>query len=129
MGYYEEIGGADAELAERPERSKRMLKVVIYGRRFGARPMVVRDISTSGLGGSTEQWLVRGESVEICLPNLGRVPGTIVWTDGKKFGVCFDIEVDAERVTRMHFMPRPFEVMDRYRPATSMRRPPLAIRG
>lgn len=128
MGYASAIEARGGAPVERCARSRRMLRVQIRGRRFGTRPMVVRDISASGLGGTTEQWLIAGERVEARLPNHGEVPATVAWTDGRRFGLRFDIPIDAERVTRERAGEARFEVMDRFRPEPSTKRPAINAR-
>lgn len=109
-------------------RTRRMLSAPLRGSRFGERRVVVRDISATGLGGTTDQWLRVGEQVAAVLPNLGEVGGTVVWTAGNRFGVNFDHAIDAERVTRPAAYSQPFKVMDRFQPETSAKRPAIGLR-
>ena len=132
MGSVERIVRHDEvlDLPPRSHRMPRLLTVRLCGRRFGEAGVVVRNISHGGAGCMSRQWLMRGEPVEIELPNLGWVPGTVAWTDGTRFGLYFDGEIDAGRVARETTpgMDPKFRVMDRYRPETSMRRPGLTSR-
>jgi hypothetical protein len=107
-------------------RRRRMLAAPLRGQRFGELRITVRDISNGGLGGTTEQWLRMGEHVQTELPNLGEVGGTVVWTEGNRFGLSFDHEIDAARVMRPAMQP--FHVMDRYRPEASAKRPAIGLR-
>ena len=116
--------------ADPRQRSKRMLTAQVQSARFGRGQIVVRDISAGGLGGMTSQWLRPGERIEAELPVVGNIPARVAWTDGKRFGLAFDEEIDAERVTRE---PVPaeiaqFRVHERFRPETSARRPAIGLR-
>lgn len=115
---------------QQAKRLQRMLRVTIHARRFGSAEVVVRNISASGLGGSSDQWLIAGEGVEVELPNLGRVTGTIAWVEGRRFGLAFEAAIDPSRVLREAApgMDRSFRVMDRYRPEAAPWRPPLNLR-
>ena len=120
----------ESETRERSHRARRMLVVELRGRRFGSASATIRDISSGGLGGTSSRWLVIGEPVELTLPNFGTLTGSVIWTEGNRFGLAFDEAIDASRVTRETSpgMDRHFEVMDRFRPETSMKRPPIGRR-
>jgi hypothetical protein len=133
MGYGNEFDCQEdgaREAREPAQRLQRMLNVAMRGRRFGGANAIVRNISPRGLGGTTKQWLVRGEQIQVELPNLGPVPATVIWTDGIRFGARFCTEIDAGRVTRDSFagMDQHFRVMDRFRPEPSMKRPAIGLR-
>jgi hypothetical protein len=121
--------GAQSE-AWRAPRTHRMLIVQLRARRFGTIAATARNISPGGMGGSARQWLGVGEELEVQLPNLGWVPANVVWTHGPRFGLSFACEIDAGRVTRdaSSGMDPQFQVMDRFRPDTSQRRPGLGLR-
>lgn len=116
--------------AARAQRMHRMLNVRLRSHRFGTVTAMARNVSPGGMGGSTRQWLGAGEDLEVELPNIGWVPASVAWTDGTRFGLTFAGEIDAARVTRdaAAGRDRAFEVMDRFRPDTSSRRPGLAVR-
>ena len=126
MGYSEEFEAENC-LPFREPRSSRMLTVQIRGRRFGVMPAIARNLSTGGMGGTTKQWLMVGETVDAQLPGFGWTRGRVIWTDGTRFGVSFLGHVEAERVTRelSPGMDSSFRVMDRFRPSDSVRRPAL----
>jgi len=70
-----------------------------------------------------------GERIVAELPNLGSVAGAVVWTERNRFGLCFDEEIDPDRVTRPGYdRGARFLVMDRYRPDSSGKRPPIGLR-
>jgi hypothetical protein len=129
MGYCELIE-PDCDRIMRAPRTQRMLTVRLRARRFGTIAATARNVSPGGMGGTTGQWLGAGEQVEVELPNLGRVSASVAWTDGTRFGLAFDSEIDARRVTRdaSSGMDPQFRVMDRFRPDTSQRRPGLGLR-
>ena len=107
-----------------------MLTATLYGERFLSMGAVVRNVAAGGVGGIARQWLAVGEPIEIDLPNVGRMRGTVAWTDGAHFGMTFDREIDAARVTRdaVSGMDQHFRVMDRFRPDISAKRPAIGLR-
>lgn len=114
----------------RQSRAQRMLTATLYGERFLSMGAVVRNVAAGGVGGIARQWLAVGEPIEIDLPNVGRMRGTVAWTDGAHFGMAFDREIDAARVTRdaVSGMDQHFRVMDRFRPDISAKRPAIGLR-
>jgi hypothetical protein len=131
MGYSKPIEpDCDQPAAARAKRAHRMLNVLLRSPRFGTVAAMARNVSPGGMGGSTRQWLAAGEEIEVELPNIGWVPASVAWTDGIRFGLSFAGEIDAARVTRdaAAGRDREFQVMDRFRPDTSSRRPGLGIR-
>ncbi|MEI9851185.1 MAG: PilZ domain-containing protein [Sphingomonas sp.] len=125
----EAMGEHWPDARQQPQRLQRMLNVTLHAPRFGAAGAVVRNISATGLGGTSKQWLAAGEEVGIELPHLGRVAGRIAWAHGTRFGMRFDGAIDPSRVTREAApgMDRSFHVMDRYRPVDRARRPGIAM--
>ncbi len=115
---------------EHAQRLQRMLSAPLHGHRFGQASAIVRNISASGLGGTSRQWLIVGEGIEIELPTIGRVAGSVAWVRGMRFGMRFGAAIDPARVTRERSpgMVHKFQVMDRFRPPASPRRPPVGLR-
>jgi hypothetical protein len=126
MGY----STATAATSDSRQRSRRMLLAQLRSARFGSGLVTVRDISPGGLGGTTNQWLRAGERVEAHLPNIGTIPGRIAWTNGQKFGLQFDDEIDADQVMRERVPTEieNFRVADRFRPELSAKRPAIGLR-
>lgn len=62
--------------------------------------MLVRNLSSGGLMGSSTVRVRRGEAVTINLGRAGRVLGVIAWVDRNQFGVAFDREIDDEIATQ-----------------------------
>jgi hypothetical protein len=128
---YEEATGNEGETAADPrQRSKRMLVAQVQSPRFGRGSIVVRDISRGGLGGMTSQWLRPGERLEADLPSIGSIAARVAWTDGNRFGLEFDEEIDADRVTRERVPAEvaQFRVLDRFRPEVRSGRPAIGLR-
>ena len=65
--------------------------------RIGRDPAIhaikIRNLSASGLMGECAVKVASGTRLELDLPELGRVSGTVVWVHEPRFGVAFDDEV------------------------------------
>lgn len=65
--------------------------------RIGRDPAIhsikVRNLSADGLMGEGAVNVASGTRLELDLPELGRVSGTVVWVHEPRFGVAFDDEV------------------------------------
>lgn len=57
-------------------------------------PLTVRNISSHGLKGECAYPPVADEMVEIELPGIGAIAGTVRWGDGQAIGVIFDGPID-----------------------------------
>jgi diguanylate cyclase (GGDEF)-like protein/PAS domain S-box-containing protein len=75
-----------------------MLKAIMIGSGEHQFPAVLRNISTRGAMIEAEATLELGSPVELVMPPLPNVPGTIRWTDGLRLGVMFDCPVDIEKL-------------------------------
>jgi len=60
----------------------------------------VRNLSAGGMLAEAKVEIVQGESVEVELPNVGPVPGRVVWAGEGKFGIAFDRLIDPQAVRR-----------------------------
>ena len=58
----------------------------------------VRNLSAQGMMGEGDFTVARGKTVEVDLRNLGWVQGQVAWTQGNRFGVSFEKEIDAKVV-------------------------------
>ena len=56
----------------------------------------VRNLSDSGMMGEGPVAVVRGNRVVVELRNLGKVGGVVAWTQGTRFGVRFDNEIESK---------------------------------
>ncbi len=129
MGYSRPFGTGEGSL-QREARMHRMLGVTIRSPRFGTATAIARNVSPGGMGGSTGQWLGADEEIEVQLPNIGWVAARVAWTEGSRFGLRFVQAIDAARVTReiAPGIDRGFEILERFRPDLSQRRPGLGSR-
>jgi len=60
----------------------------------------VRNLSNGGMMGEGDALVRRGDCVTVELGSVGAIPATIAWVQGRRFGVAFDREIDAERARR-----------------------------
>lgn len=60
----------------------------------------VRNLSAGGMLAESPVPVVQGVVVEIELRNVGPVPGRIVWTGDRKFGIAFDRAINPQAVRR-----------------------------
>lgn len=93
----------------------------------------VRNLSQTGLGGVASDPLESGAAYHVELKGIGRVDGRIVWTNGTRFGMQFDREIELEALEMSdlgQLVPRQDE--DFYRRfkdrPVEFRRPPLRTR-
>jgi hypothetical protein len=115
------------EQTTRDQRESRMLMVPIRGRRFGEGQATIRNISPGGLGGTTTAWVAPDDEIDVRLPAYGWVTARVAWVEGPRFGLSFEGRIDPARITRDSAtgMAPKFQVMDRYRPEESAKRPPI----
>lgn len=60
----------------------------------------VRNLSAGGMLAESPVLVVQGAAVEVELRNIGPVPGRVVWTGEKKFGIAFDRAINPQAVRR-----------------------------
>lgn len=60
----------------------------------------VRNLSAGGMLAECPLSVAQGTAVEVELRNIGPVPGRIVWTGDKKFGIAFDRAINPQSVRR-----------------------------
>lgn len=60
----------------------------------------VRNLSAGGMLAESSVSVAQGIAVEVDLRNIGPVPGRIVWTGDKKFGIAFDRAINPQSVRR-----------------------------
>lgn len=85
----------------RQQRFHRLIRGELSSANGPTREIMVRNISASGLGGTSKGAPVaRGEQVMIALPRIGAIAGTVCWSKGATFGVklagALDLEVLAD---------------------------------
>lgn len=64
----------------------------------GTHQIQVRNLSAGGMMGEGAVAISRGSSLEIDLPNVGSVAGTVAWVQDDRFGVAFASEIEPEKV-------------------------------
>lgn len=60
----------------------------------------VRNLSAGGMLAESPTVVTAEATVLADLPNIGRVPGRIVWANAGKFGVAFDRPINPQAVRR-----------------------------
>ena len=60
----------------------------------------VRNLSPGGMLAEATNQMEQGAVADIELPNVGRVPGRVIWAGEGKFGIAFDRPVDPQAVRR-----------------------------
>ncbi len=110
------------DLRDRAPRAHRMLAGSLSSARLGTVPIIVRDLSESGLGGRCEAKLTAGEAVIILLPRIDPLPATIAWVKGHRFGAALAARIDPDEV-RTQARTDSYEVPSMFRPPIIHRRP------
>ena len=64
----------------------------------GVHQIRVRNLSAGGMMGEGAVAVDRGSQLSILMPNLGAVAGTVAWTQGSRFGVAFNEDIDPDTV-------------------------------
>lgn len=62
----------------------------------------VRNLSRSGLMGSGNMAVTRGERVTVHIRGIEPIAGMIAWVQDDRFGVGFEDEVDSERIKAVY---------------------------
>jgi PilZ domain len=121
---------ASAPAEKRRSRQSRLLRAHITSRRLGRFTATVRNVSEQGIGGKAPHELNLGERVQVDLPGLLPLVGTVRWTFEGQFGIETDkaIALDALRNAHGNALPTAndsvqFAVMRP--PVVSARRPGL----
>ncbi len=58
----------------------------------------VRNLSDGGMMAEAPVTVERGMRLGIELRNIGRIKGSVAWTQDDRFGVVFDSEIDSKKV-------------------------------
>ncbi|MBB3034569.1 PilZ domain-containing protein [Alteriqipengyuania lutimaris] len=58
----------------------------------------VRNLSDGGMMAEAPIFVERGMRLGIELRNIGRIKGSVAWTQDNRFGVVFDHEIDSKKV-------------------------------
>ena len=89
------------------KRDSMFLKASLYLRRTEHRfDIVVRNISAGGMLADTPQELTNGDLVTVTLRKVGDVPGRVVWSQGNRFGVAFDVAIEPQMVRTPVSVPK-----------------------
>lgn len=91
--------GPAARSENRKARQSRLLKAELVTKRLGKFSVTVRNVSEQGIGGKAPMPLNLGERVQVTLPGLLPLVGTVRWTFEGQFGIETDkaIALDALR--------------------------------
>jgi len=118
----------------RAPRAGRLFNASIFCERRGEMPIMVRNISPSGLGARGVSGLERGERITVRLNNE-LIGAEVCWSHRNQFGVRLDTQVDPSLFTfdhkgweNSHRPLEPGHVFDQFKPVTDFRRPGLRVR-
>ena len=66
----------------------------------GAEPVrvKVRNLSDGGMMAEADLHVERGMRLGVELRNVGRINGSVAWTQDNRFGIVFDNEIDSKKV-------------------------------
>lgn len=99
MDYPAQDSGDDSVALRGMKRDSMFLKASLCLKRTGHHiDIVVRNISAGGMLADSPQALDNGDAVDVELRKVGTVPGRVVWTQGFRFGVAFDVAIDPQLV-------------------------------
>lgn len=89
----------DKNGANRRVRQARLLKADLMTKRLGRFTVTVRNVSEQGIGGKSPHELNLGERVQVTLPGLLPMLGTVRWSYEGQFGIETDkaVALDALR--------------------------------
>lgn len=92
-------------------RGKRLLNARLIRKHGGTLPIVIRNISRSGLGAMCSKLaLLHCERVKIVLPTHVEVSGIVRWVNGRHFGVelthALDVDLLASQMRILHELKR-----------------------
>lgn len=80
-------------------RGRRLLNAKLVRKHGGTLPIVIRNISRSGLGAMcTKPALLHCERVKIVLPGDFEISGVVRWVNGRQFGVELSHALDVEQL-------------------------------
>ena len=118
----EQHGGS---AAGRPQRKAMLTKAVLWHGDAQVATVRVRNLSRQGLGGEASEPVHPAEAYDVELRGVGRIPGTIAWVDGARFGMRFDTEIDLQALemaspaevslSKTYTAPRSFEPTGDYK--------------
>ena len=120
--------------ADRQKRKALLTTASLIEEGGGATHVRVRNLSSTGLGGVSDDPLVPGTSFTVTLKGIGEIRGEIVWVNGTRFGMHFDQEISLQALEMSdlaELVPKQDEDFYRSRfqkPADSYRRPALRTR-
>jgi|TARA_R100000049_G_C1954814_1_gene107121 hypothetical protein len=58
----------------------------------------VRNLSDGGMMAEADLRVERGMRLGVDLRNVGRITGSVAWTQDNRFGIVFDHEIDSKKV-------------------------------
>lgn len=97
-------GSLDEEVAALTRGADRdslfMLASLVIAGRPDPITVRVRNLSATGMLAEHPTPVAEGAAIEVCLRNVGVVPGRVVWSGDGKFGVAFHRSVNPQAVRR-----------------------------
>jgi len=62
------------------------------------RAIRLRKLSATGMMAEAEAVPQLWTPLQVSLRHIGKVPGFVAWVEGNRFGICFDENIDPEKV-------------------------------
>ena len=89
--------------------------------RVGTARIVIRNLSSCGLGGKCDEVLYKGEEVAVLLVNVGAIDAIVMWVKDRAFGLQFRETIDPESALAAptERIVKPYEVPAYFRPEIS----------
>jgi PilZ domain len=81
---------------QRDSRRAGLLKVIIRSKHIADLEAVLRNVSETGLALRVSCPFYAGEVIEVDLPGIGFVAGTVRWVDHPRIGVELDASIDPD---------------------------------
>jgi hypothetical protein len=98
---YVDLNLSPTETDQRAPRKSQLIRATL-GTTNGAHPIIVRNVSATGVGGvSPERPLTKGESVTILFRDDIMAQGTVAWANGERFGVALNERLNLDFLTDM----------------------------
>jgi hypothetical protein len=86
---------------QREHRQSMLLRVRVLSVHNGCQDAVVRNVSTHGLSLKLKRHCYRGEALEVELPGIGWIKGSVRWSNGGNLGLVLHEQIDIKYISRV----------------------------
>ncbi len=127
------MSNGETLMHDRPRRKALLSKAEVFDDDGALGTARIRNLSEKGLGGVSDAPLIIDQRITLYLNGIGKVSGRVAWSEGGKFGVEFDSElnIDSTKVATSKILEKPqnFVVSERHKPTEDFKRPGFYHRG